>query len=101
MRSPPLPWRVRPRTPPWLTHLVRSLVLNSRKNDVRWVTVPKIATDQLFWGPFWNAVYILFLGVLKKDSVATIWEAITSTAVPLVVAGLRLWPLAHVITYGL
>lgn len=66
----------------------------------RWVTIPKIVSDQIFWGPLWNAVYICFLGVLKRDTAKTIWTAITSTAVPLVVAGLRLWPLAHVITYG-
>lgn len=67
----------------------------------RWVPAPKIITDQVLWGPAWNAVYIAFLGVLNKDSSAVIWEAITSTALPLVIAGIRLWPLAHVVTYGL
>ncbi|CAN0075005.1 unnamed protein product [Ectocarpus sp. 6 AP-2014] len=70
-------------------------------NDYWWVPAPKIITDQLLWGPAWNAVYIAFLGVLNKDSSAVIWEAITSTALPLVIAGIRLWPLAHVVTYGL
>ncbi|CAN0400732.1 unnamed protein product, partial [Discosporangium mesarthrocarpum] len=65
-----------------------------------WVTGPKILADQLFWGPFWNAMYILFLGVVKRDALESIWEAVTTTAVPLLIAGLKLWPLAHVMTYG-
>lgn len=72
---------------------------NGYKN--RWVPGPKIITDQLLWGPFWNAVYICFLGTLKKDSFNTIKEAVVTTAVPLVLAGVRLWPLAHLVTYGL
>lgn len=67
----------------------------------RWVPGPKIITDQLLWGPFWNAVYICFLGTLKKDSFNTIKEAVVTTALPLVLAGVRLWPLAHLVTYGL
>lgn len=71
------------------------------KKKIRWVAGPKVVTDQLLWGPFWNAVYICFLGTLKKDSFDTIKEAVVSTALPLVLAGIRLWPLAHLITYGL
>lgn len=67
----------------------------------RWVPVPKIITDQLCWGPLWNAIYITVTGALKRDSFETIKEAVTSTAVPLVLAGIRLWPLAHLVTYGL
>lgn len=67
----------------------------------RWVPLPKVITDQLLWGPFWNAVYITVTGALKRDSFETIKEAVTSTAVPLVLAGLKLWPLAHLVTYGL
>lgn len=63
--------------------------------------MPKIISDQILWGPTWNAVYIIFLGVLKKDSLETIKEAVTSTAFPLVLAGIKLWPLAHLVTYGL
>lgn len=75
---------------------------NARRDERdRWVPAPKIITDQVLWGPAWNAVYIAFLGILNKDSSAVIWEAITSTALPLVIAGIRLWPLAHVVTYGL
>lgn len=70
-------------------------------NSYWWVPGPKIITDQLLWGPFWNAVYICFLGTLKKDSFNTIKEAVVTTALPLVLAGVRLWPLAHLVTYGL
>lgn len=62
---------------------------------------PKVVTDQILWGPFWNAVYICFLGVLKRDAFETIREAVVTTALPLVIAGIRLWPLAHLVTYGL
>ncbi len=67
----------------------------------RWVAAPKVVTDQLLWGPLWNAIYIWITGALKRDSFETIWEAITSTAVPLIVSGLKLWPAAHLVTYGL
>lgn len=63
--------------------------------------MPKVITDQLFWGPLWNGIYITVTGALKRDSFETIKEAVTSTAIPLVLAGLRLWPLAHLVTYGL
>lgn len=82
-------------------NVIASCACATNDDRDRWVPAPKIITDQVLWGPAWNAVYIAFLGVLNKDSSAVIWEAITSTALPLVIAGIRLWPLAHVVTYGL
>lgn len=67
----------------------------------RWVPLPKVITDQLFWGPLWNAIYITVTGALKRDSFEAIKEAVTSTAIPLVLSGIKLWPLAHLVTYGL
>ena len=29
-----------------------------------WSVFPKIAVDQVFWGPVWNATYIAFIGAL-------------------------------------
>ncbi|CAM9529278.1 unnamed protein product [Ascophyllum nodosum] len=69
-------------------------------NDFWWVAAPKVVVDQILWGPFWNAVYIWFVGTLKGDSFETIREAVVTTALPLVIAGIRLWPLAHLVTYG-
>ena len=78
-----------------------SVYTHTHPNFDRWVPVPKVITDQLLWGPFWNAVYITVTGALKRDSFETIKEAVTSTAIPLVLAGIRVWPLAHLVTYGL
>lgn len=65
-----------------------------------WAFFPKVIVDQATWGPFWNNVYILLLGVMKMESLETIWGDMKRTTIPLVVSGLKLWPLAHCITYG-
>lgn len=65
-----------------------------------WVFLPKIILDQATWGPFWNNFYILVLGTMKRESIESIWNDMKRTTIPLVVSGLKLWPLAHCITYG-
>lgn len=65
-----------------------------------WSTLPKIAVDQTVWGPIWNNSYLLILGVLQRQSLSTIWSDVRRSTIPLVVSGLKLWPAAHVITYG-
>ncbi len=64
-------------------------------------TIAKVAIDQTTWGPFWNNTYILMLGVMKLDSFGTIVSEMKRTTIPLIVSGLKLWPLAHCVTYGL
>eukprot|EP00538_Stauroneis_constricta_P013450 CAMPEP_0119556602 /NCGR_PEP_ID=MMETSP1352-20130426/8492_1 /TAXON_ID=265584 /ORGANISM="Stauroneis constricta, Strain CCMP1120" /LENGTH=339 /DNA_ID=CAMNT_0007603577 /DNA_START=29 /DNA_END=1050 /DNA_ORIENTATION=- len=66
-----------------------------------WSVFPKVAIDQLTWGPFWNGVYIMMLGLMKLENPKNIFEDIRRSTVPLLVSGLKLWPLAHVITYSL
>jgi len=66
-----------------------------------WSFFPKVILDQTTWGPFWNNTYILLLGLMKRESLTTIWSDVKRTTVPLVVSGLKLWPLAHCVTYGL
>lgn len=66
-----------------------------------WSFVPKIAIDQFFWGPIWNNSYLLLLGLMKRESIESIWDDMKRSTVPLVVSGLKLWPLAHCVTYGL
>mmetsp|Transcript_13911 Transcript_13911/g.21120 ORF Transcript_13911/g.21120 Transcript_13911/m.21120 type:complete len:261 (-) Transcript_13911:258-1040(-) len=66
-----------------------------------WSFVPKIVVDQTTWGPIWNNSYILLLGLMKRESLSTIWGDVKRTTIPLIVSGLKLWPLAHCITYGL
>lgn len=68
---------------------------------VWWSFIPKIAVDQFFWGPIWNNTYLLLLGIMKGDPLEDIWNDVKRTTVPLVLSGLKLWPLAHCVTYGL
>jgi len=41
------------------------------------------------------------LGLMKGESPGQIWGDVKRTTIPLVVSGLKLWPLAHCVTYGL
>jgi len=66
-----------------------------------WSTIPKIAVDQTVWGPIWNNLYILILGALKLESPGTIFADMKRSTIPLIVSGLKLWPAAHIVTYGL
>ena len=66
-----------------------------------WGTAAKVAIDQTLWGPLWNNTYILLLGLMKLNSLESIWGEMKRTTVPLIVSGLKLWPLAHCVTYGL
>ena len=66
-----------------------------------WSFFPKVVLDQTTWGPFWNNTYILLLGLMQRQKLETIWSDMKRTTIPLVVSGLKLWPLAHCITYGL
>lgn len=65
-----------------------------------WSFFPKVLVDQTTWGPFWNNTYILLLGIMKFESPQTMWGDMKRTTIPLIVSGLKLWPLAHCITYG-
>jgi protein Mpv17 len=66
-----------------------------------WSFIPKVGVDQFFWGPIWNNTYLLLLGLMKRDTLETILEDMRRTTVPLMMSGLKLWPLAHCVTYGL
>jgi hypothetical protein len=59
-----------------------------------------VVLDQTTWAPFWNNVYIIMLGVMRCQHPRVIWDDIRRTTIPLIVAGLKLWPAAHIITYG-
>eukprot|EP00536_Pseudo-nitzschia_multiseries_P019256 jgi/Psemu1/299771/fgenesh1_pm.4242_\ len=64
-------------------------------------TACKIVIDQTCWGPIWNNTYIVLLGLMKRNSLRTIFGEMKRTTIPLIVSGLKLWPLAHCVTYGL
>ena len=38
---------------------------------------------------------------MKLDSLDSISQDVKRTAIPLIMSGLKLWPLAHCVTYGL
>jgi protein Mpv17 len=66
-----------------------------------WAFIPKVFIDQTLWGPIWNNTYLLLIGLMKMERLDVIWEDIKKSTVPMVVSGLKLWPAAHTVTYGL
>jgi protein Mpv17 len=70
-------------------------------NGMWWSVFPKVAVDQLLWGPIWNGSYIVLLGLMKQNELKRIAQDVYDTSLPLVLSGLKLWPFAHLVTYGL
>jgi protein Mpv17 len=66
-----------------------------------WSFLPKIAVDQTVWGPIWNSTYILLIGLMKREALEKMVGDVRTTTFPLFLDGLKLWPLAHCVTYGL
>jgi Mpv17 / PMP22 family len=48
-----------------------------------------------------NSCYIILIGLMKFDSPGVISQDVKRTTIPLILSGLKLWPLAHCVTYGL
>nr|XP_043624701.1 protein SYM1-like [Erigeron canadensis] len=65
-----------------------------------WVVPAKIAFDQTVWSAVWNSIYFVVLGLLRFESPANIFNELKTTFLPLLTAGWKLWPFAHLITYG-
>lgn len=88
-----------------LSHVWYNLSENLFENVLHWTAwwsfFPKVVLDQTTWGPFWNNTYILLLGLMQRASLQSIWSDVQRTTIPLIVSGLKLWPLAHCVTYGL
>ncbi|KAI3949936.1 hypothetical protein MKW92_020012 [Papaver armeniacum] len=68
-------------------------------NDWWWV-LAKVAFDQTAWAALWNSIYFVVLGLLRFESPANILGELKATFVPMLTAGWKLWPFAHLITYG-
>jgi protein Mpv17 len=66
-----------------------------------WSFVPKIVVDQAVWGPIWTTIYLGMIGMMNRESFPEIKTNVQTSLLPLVVDGLKLWPLAHCVTYGL
>ncbi|KAI7733127.1 hypothetical protein M8C21_026146 [Ambrosia artemisiifolia] len=66
-----------------------------------WVVPVKVAFDQTAWAALWNSIYFVVLGLLRFESPANIFSELKTTFLPLLMAGWKLWPFAHLVTYGL
>ncbi|KAH9289452.1 hypothetical protein KI387_033569, partial [Taxus chinensis] len=65
-----------------------------------WVVPAKVAFDQTIWAAIWNSTYFAVLGLLRFESPVNIFSELKATFWPLLTAGWKLWPFAHLITYG-
>ncbi|XP_050218862.1 uncharacterized protein LOC126669441 isoform X2 [Mercurialis annua] len=65
-----------------------------------WVVPAKVAFDQTLWAALWNSIYFTMLGFLRLESPASIFSELKATFRPMLTAGWKLWPFAHLITYG-
>ncbi|RVX08562.1 Peroxisomal membrane protein 2 [Vitis vinifera] len=65
-----------------------------------WVVPAKVVIDQTVWAAIWNSIYYVALGFLRRESPANIYGEVKSTFWPMLTAGWKLWPFAHLITYG-
>ena len=61
----------------------------------------QILFDQTVWSATWNGTYYGLLGVLRREPPAVIAESVRTSCLDLMMAGWKLWPLAHLVTYGL
>lgn len=65
-----------------------------------WVVPAKVMFDQTIWAAIWNSIYFVVLGILRFESPVTIFTELKATFWPMLTAGWKLWPFAHIITYG-
>ncbi|KAJ8532392.1 hypothetical protein K7X08_012315 [Anisodus acutangulus] len=65
-----------------------------------WVVPAKVAFDQTVWSAIWNSIYYTVLGILRLESPLAIFTELKATFFPMLTAGWKLWPFAHLITYG-
>lgn len=65
-----------------------------------WVVPAKVAFDQTVWAAIWNSIYYVALGLLRFESPDNIFRELKATFWLLLTAGWKLWPFAHLITYG-
>ncbi|KAI5660799.1 hypothetical protein M9H77_20122 [Catharanthus roseus] len=65
-----------------------------------WVVPAKVVFDQTVWAAVWNSIYYAGLGFLRFESSSAIFDELKATFWPMLTAGWKLWPFAHLITYG-
>lgn len=82
-------------------HVSENFFTNFAHLTAWWSFLPKIVVDQTVWGPIWNSTYILLIGLMKREALEKMVGDVRTTTFPLFLDGLKLWPLAHCVTYGL
>jgi protein Mpv17 len=82
-------------------HMSENFFTNIVHLTAWWSFIPKIVVDQTVWGPIWNSMYILMIGLMRRENLEKMVVDVKTTVFPLFLDGLKLWPLAHVVTYGL
>ena len=82
-------------------HVSEDFFENTLHLSAWWDFIPKVIVDQTFFGPIWNNLYIILLGIMQLQSPSQIWNDMKRTTLPLIISGLKLWPFVHCITYGL
>ncbi|KAL3681366.1 hypothetical protein R1sor_024322 [Riccia sorocarpa] len=65
-----------------------------------WVVPLKVIFDQTVWSGVWNSIYFTMIGLLRFESPRSIVKELKEIFFPLLRAGWKLWPFAHIITYG-
>ncbi|XP_022717043.1 uncharacterized protein LOC111275798 [Durio zibethinus] len=65
-----------------------------------WVVPAKVAFDQTVWAAVWNSIYFTVLEFLRLESPISIFNELKETFWPMLTAGWKLWPFAHLVTYG-
>lgn len=65
-----------------------------------WVVPAKVLFDQTVWAAIWNSIYYVVLGFLRFESPVNIFSELKATFWPMLTAGWKLWPFAHLVTYG-
>ncbi|KAK1567934.1 hypothetical protein Q3G72_018266 [Acer saccharum] len=65
-----------------------------------WVVPAKVAFDQTVWSAIWNSIYFVVLAFLRFESPANTFSELKATFWPMLTAGWKLWPFAHLVTYG-
>ncbi|PIM97459.1 Peroxisomal membrane protein MPV17, partial [Handroanthus impetiginosus] len=63
--------------------------------DDWWVVPAKVVFDQTAWSAIWNSIYFTLLGVLRLESPINILSELKATFWPMLTAGWKLWPFAH------
>lgn len=60
----------------------------------------KTGIDQTLTMAFWNAVYYISMGLLQGERLEDVLHQAKVTAWPLLKTSWKLWPAAHIVTYG-